>query len=43
MKEFLAALIFMTITLVMFTRTAPGPQPLSYRLRAELSNLRRLP
>jgi hypothetical protein len=42
MKGFLAVLIFMTITFVMFSRTVPGSQPLSYRLDAELSNLRRL-
>ena len=42
MKGFLAALIFMTITFVMFTRTVPGPEPLSYRLSAELRNLGRL-
>ena len=42
MKGLLAALIFMTITFVMFTRTVPGSEPLSHRLRAELINLEQL-
>jgi hypothetical protein len=42
MKGLLAALIFMTITFLMFTGTVPGSDPLSNRLTAELSNLERL-
>jgi hypothetical protein len=42
MKEFIAALIFMTITFVMFSRTVPGSAPLSHKISAELMNLRRL-
>jgi hypothetical protein len=42
MKGLLAALIFMTITFLMFTRTVPGSDPLPHRLTAELSNLERL-
>lgn len=42
MKGLFAALIFMTITFVMFTRTVPSSEPLSYRVSAELRNLERL-
>jgi len=42
MKGLLAALIFMTITYLMFTRTVTGSDALSNRLTAELSNLKRL-
>ena len=43
MKGFFAVLLFMAIILVMFSLTLPVPsQPLSYRITAELRNLKYL-
>ena len=42
MKGIFAITIFMAISFVMSSKTVPSPQPLSYRISSELSNLRRL-